>query len=97
MTDDDSLSAFTRRTFVKTGTLAAAALVLPRTLTAMSRGASAEVIRVGLIGCGGRGTGAARECLKACGEDVLLVAMGDLFPDLLERARNNLAKVASED
>src|SRR5688500_7047764 len=97
MTDDDTLSAFSRRTFVKAGTLAAAGLVLPRTLTAMSRGTSAEVIRVGLIGCGGRGTGAARDCLKAGGEDVVLVAMGDLFPDRLERARTNLAKVASED
>jgi len=97
MTDDDTLSAFSRRTFVKTGTLAAAGLVLPRALTAMSRGTSAEAIRVGLIGCGGRGTGAARDCLKAGGEDVVLVSMGDLFPDRLERARTNLAKVASED
>ncbi len=70
---------------------------MPRTLSAMSRGTSAEVIRVGLIGCGGRGTGAARDCLKAGGEDVVLVAMGDLFPDRLERARTNLDKVASED
>ena len=96
MTDDTS-NSFSRRTFVKTGTLAAAGLVMPRSLSAMSRGTSAEVIRVGLIGCGGRGTGAARDCLKAGGEDVVLVSMGDLFPDRLERARTNLAKVASED
>ena len=41
--------------------------------------------------------GAARDCLKAGGEGVVLVSMGDLFPDRLERARAGLAKVASED
>jgi predicted dehydrogenase len=94
---DDIFGRFSRRTFVKTTTLATAGLVMPRTLSAMSSDTSAEVIRVGLIGCGGRGTGAARDCLKAGGEDVVLVSMGDLFPDRLERARSNLAKVASED
>lgn len=94
---DDTFGRFSRRTFVKTTTLATAGLVLPRTLTANARGTSAEAIRVGLVGCGGRGTGAARDCLKAGGEDVMLVSMGDLFPDRLERARSNLAKVASED
>src|SRR5687768_7842866 len=94
---DDVFGAYSRRSFVKTTTLATAGLIVPRTLTAMSRGQSAETIRVGVIGCGGRGTGAARDCLKAGGEGVVLVSMGDLFPDRLERARAGLAKVASED
>jgi predicted dehydrogenase len=94
---DDRFGVFSRRSFVKTTTLATAGLALPRTLTAMSRGTSAEAIRVGVIGCGGRGTGAVNDCLKAGGEDVVLVAMGDLFPDRLERARANLAKIASEN
>ena len=94
---DDVFGAYSRRSFVKTTTLATAGLMVPRTLTAMSRGQSAETIRVGVIGCGGRGTGAARDCLKAGGEGVVLVAMGDLFPDRLERARAGLARVASED
>ena len=94
---DDSLGGFSRRSFVKATTLATAGLVLPKTLSAMSRGTSAEVIRVGLIGCGGRGTGAARDCLRAGGNEVVLVAMGDLFPDRLESAKSNLAKVASEN
>ena len=94
---DDILGGVSRRSFVKTTTLATAGLVLPKTLSAMSRGTSAEVIRVGLIGCGGRGTGAARDCLRAGGDDVVLVSMGDLFPDRLESARSNLAKVASEN
>jgi len=97
MTDDTS-GRFSRRTFVKTTTMATAGLVLPRTLSALTPDtASAEVIRIGVIGCGGRGSGAARDVMRAGGEGVQIVAMGDLFPDRLERARANLAKVASED
>ena len=95
---DDTLNALSRRSFVKTTTLATAGLVMPKTLAAMAPDpASAEVIRVGVIGCGGRGSGAARDIMRAGGEGVQIVAMGDLFPDRLERARANLAKVASED
>ena len=95
---DDAFSSFSRRSFVKTTTLATAGLVMPRTLSAMTPDpASAEVIRVGVIGCGGRGSGAARDIMRAGGEGVQIVAMGDLFPDRLERARANLAKIAAED
>jgi predicted dehydrogenase len=97
MTDARKVS---RRIFVQTTAAAAAAttagLVLPRSMSAMSHSRSAERIRVGLVGCGGRGSGAARDCLKAA-DDVVLVALGDLFPDRLERCRTNLDKVASED
>ena len=40
------------------------------------------VLRIGLIGCGGRGTGAATQALKA-DKNCVLVAMGDVFPDRL--------------
>jgi predicted dehydrogenase len=85
-----------RRTFVTTAAAATAGLALPHPLHAARASESAEVLRVGLVGCGGRGTGAARDCLRAA-TDVALVAMGDLFPDRLERCRANLAKVAAED
>lgn len=95
---DETFGALSRRSFVKTTTLATAGLVMPRTLSAMTPDPlSAEVIRVGVIGCGGRGSGAARDIMRAGGEGVQIVAMGDLFPDRLERARANLAKIASED
>lgn len=95
---DDTFGAFSRRSFVKTTTLATAGLVLPRTLSALTPdAASAEVTRIGVIGCGGRGSGAARDAMRAGGEGIQIVAMGDLFPDRLERARANLAKLASED
>src|SRR5688572_19185044 len=85
----------TRRSFVRTGAVAAAGMILPRALGAFPAGHS-EVIRVGLIGCGGRGTGAARDCLLAS-DGVELVALGDLFPDRLTSCKTNLARRAAEN
>lgn len=92
------LKPFSRRSFVQTSAVVAAGLVLPRGLRAIHPPSSPEsgVIRVGLIGCGGRGSGAARDCLRG-NEGVELVAMGDLFADRLATARANLAQAAAED
>jgi predicted dehydrogenase len=61
--------------------------------------AGSDIIRVGLIGCGsprgGRGRGAAAQCVNA-GAGVKLVAMGDLFRDHLEYTRKNLSKLGPE-
>src|SRR5687768_4303681 len=46
-------------------------------------GMKANTLKVGLIGCGGRGTGAAVQALNA-DPDVELTAMGDAFSDRLE-------------
>jgi predicted dehydrogenase len=54
-------------------------------------GGQDQTISVGLIGCGGRGTGAAENCLESSG-NVRLVAMGDLFSDRLESSRRQLSK-----
>ena len=48
-------------------------------------------IKVGLVGCGGRGTGAAVNAMAA-GKDVKLVALGDMFRDALEASRSELRK-----
>ncbi len=48
-----------------------------------------DTIQVGLIGCGGRGTGAAHDC-AASSDGVKIVAMADLFPDRLNGSRENL-------
>ena len=48
-----------RRTFIQTTAAASAAV-----LFSGAHIAGSDVIRVGLIGCGGRGTGAARDCLR---------------------------------
>jgi len=50
-----------------------------------------DTIRVGLIGCGGRGTYDTTNCLNSA-PNVELVAMGDLFEDRLQRCRNQLTE-----
>jgi myo-inositol 2-dehydrogenase/D-chiro-inositol 1-dehydrogenase len=81
-----------RRTFVQTTAAAAAAMALPGGAYA----AGSDVIRVGVIGCGGRGTGAAHDCMRAA-DGVEIVALGDLAPDRLARCREQLAKGVSKD
>ena len=51
-----------------------------------------EILRVGLIGCGGRGTGAASQALQA-DKHVKLTAMGDVFEDRLELSLRSLTDV----
>ena len=51
--------------------------------------AGSDVLKVGLVGCGGRGTGAAFDSAKASPR-VRIVALGDLFQDRLEKSRNQL-------
>ena len=43
-----------------------------------------KVLKAGLIGCGGRGTGAAINFLDA-GPNLQVVALGDVFPDRIEK------------
>lgn len=57
--------------------------------------AGSDLIRVGLIGCGGRGTGAATDVVNAA-PNVKLVAMGDAFKDKLEASRDTLKKEIGE-
>lgn len=54
-------------------------------------GAGTETIRVGLIGCGGRGTEAAGQAMNA-DDAVQLVAMGDLVADRVRAKRETLRK-----
>ncbi|MFC1541396.1 Gfo/Idh/MocA family protein [Candidatus Latescibacterota bacterium] len=49
------------------------------------------MLKAGLIGCGGRGTGAARDFLSA-GPNLQITALGDVFKDRLDSARNNIQK-----
>jgi myo-inositol 2-dehydrogenase / D-chiro-inositol 1-dehydrogenase len=89
MSPDDHDAAPSRRDFLKTSTVAAVAASLERIPGAWAAGG--DTIRVGLVGCGGRGTGAAGNVLAAA-PGVKLVAMGDAFRDRLEEAKEQLAK-----
>jgi predicted dehydrogenase len=85
----------TRRDFVKSS----AALSLAAMAFDGSRvfAAGSDKLRFGLVGCGDRGTGAARDCLNA-DPNIELVAMGDLFQDKIDTSLNKLRenkKIAS--
>ncbi|HEV56944.1 MAG TPA: Gfo/Idh/MocA family oxidoreductase [Phycisphaerales bacterium] len=80
-------SGISRRDFVRASAVTLATTVAPAGLYA----AGAERLRVGLIGCGGRGIGAAADCLNA-DPAVELIAMGDLFEDRLKGAWGQLKK-----
>lgn len=79
-----------RRTFIKTTAKAtavvSAASFLHVTARSQSRVVGAnERIRVGLIGCGGRGMGVAKEIAKA--SNVEYVSVADVYPKNLDRAK----------
>ena len=87
----------TRRQFIKSSSAAVAAgVALPSfSIPQKTFAANDETIRVGLIGCGGRGTGAASQAMKA-DSNVMLTAMGDMYPDRLDVSHNALKKAAEE-
>src|ERR1700733_8583065 len=75
----------TRRSFLKTTSpLAAAASLAPGVFAAGD-----DTLKVALIGCGGRGTGACSQALSTAGP-LKLVAMGDVFKDRLDGSYNEL-------
>ncbi|MEZ5042353.1 MAG: Gfo/Idh/MocA family oxidoreductase [Saprospiraceae bacterium] len=75
-----------RRTFVKSSGLATGAIMLSSSmLSAKAHIDGADVIKIGLIGCGGRGSGAAIQALSTT-QNVRLVAMADAFRDRLEQS-----------
>ena len=85
-------ASVSRREFVKTSAVVAAGAV---TVGALAERAKTprdrlDVIHVGVIGCGGRGTGAAVNALDA-DERVRIVALADVFANRLTGSRDHLA------
>src|SRR5688572_7014772 len=85
-----------RRDFLKTSAVLGGALLAPNIL-AQKIGAAenSNTLRVGLIGCGGRGTGAAKNALAA-DKNTVLSAMGDVFEDRLQTSLDALRKEAPD-
>jgi predicted dehydrogenase len=79
-----------RRRFLQASAATAAAATLAQAVHADNN----DTIRIGLVGCGGRGTGAAANALKA-DANVRLVAMGDAFRDRLEGSLGQLRRDAA--
>ena len=69
-----------RRQFLKTTGAAAAALPL---VPSLAYAGGQDKLRIGLVGCGGRGSGAIRQALAA-DPGTVVVALGDLFPDRVQ-------------
>ena len=83
----------TRRTFIKHSTAAAAVAATQLDIARSAHAAGSDMLRLGVIGCGGRGSGAAIQALNA-DKHTKLIAMGDAFEDHLDASLKNL-KVAA--
>lgn len=88
-----------RRDFIKRSSwlMAGSAVVGGLSVARAAHAFGSDEIRIGLIGCGGRGTGAASEALNTAADEdlqpngrVRLVAMGDVFADRLQQAYRTL-------
>ena len=83
--------AFTRRNFISQSTAVTAGAVAVTKLAAVPV-KKGDVIRVGLVGCGGRGSGACRQALQA-DTGTRLVAMADMFSDRLDGSLERLLAI----
>ena len=77
-----------RREFMKLSATVSMAALLAKPYGAYAQ--ASNTLRVGVIGCGRRGTGAVEDCLKSS-DGVDLVAMGDVLPDKLKASREKLS------
>src|SRR4051812_18042294 len=75
-----------RRSFLKS-----TAAALPLAALPAVHAAGSDLLKVGLVGCGGRGTGAAAQALGA-DKNVKLVALADAFEDRLQSSLGHLRK-----
>ncbi|MEN9734805.1 MAG: hypothetical protein RLZ45_2800, partial [Verrucomicrobiota bacterium] len=94
MNPNSNILPVTRRRFISSSTVATAG-ALSASRFAFAQGS--DTLKIALVGCGGRGSGAAAQALSVPGTK--LVAMADAFPDRLEGALNGLkeAKGAQVD
>jgi predicted dehydrogenase len=94
--NDKLLSPLSRRDFLEhTGRLAAVSALAGAVLPAV-HAAGSDLVRVALVGCGSRGTGAAANALATRSGPIRLVAMADLFPERLSRSHEALKRAAAQ-
>jgi len=85
-----------RREFLKNTGRMAATSALAAGIVQHAYAAPSNTIKVALVGCGGRGTGAAAQALSAKNGPAKLVSMADVFEDRLANSYKNLAKRPAE-
>jgi len=88
-------SATSRRDFLKTSARVAAGTAAGLALSRSVHAAGSDILRVGLIGCGGRGTGAAGNALNA-DPHTRVTALADVFPEKIEHTLKVLRGQYSE-
>lgn len=96
--NSDIPSGASRRSFLKTSSAALAAGAVAAPFLSFPQKAFAQnsdTLKVGLVGCGGRGSGAALQAMNA-DKNVMLTAMGDVFEDRLNTSLKNLKTSAGE-
>ncbi len=84
-------SRTSRRDFLQKSAALAGAATVTLPLARSAHAAGSDVIKIGLIGCGGRGCGAAVNAMNA-GKDIRLVAMADLFEAKVNAGRSRLQR-----
>jgi len=99
-------SSISRRNFLgKAATVGVAGVIVPSIITSCGRetkkvvavpnfldqAPDGPVLKAGVIGCGGRGTGAANDFLSA-GPNLQIVALGDTFQDRVDSCRASILK-----
>ena len=91
---NDSMKSTSRREFVKksSAALLGSSFAYPVGIFTETKQA---LLKIGLIGCGGRGTSAASQALRA-DPNVVITAMGDIFEDRLEKSYGALLKMSPE-
>ena len=84
-----------RRTFLRNSTILVAGSTVAGNLeiARAANGYGTDTIKIGLVGCGGRGTGAAIQALNTQGGGLELVAMGDVFEDRVQGALRGLSLI----
>ena len=94
MTNKDSFleSKLTRRNFISNSGKLATGGALAGIALPVVHGQSSDITKIALVGCGGRGTGAASNALSvsAANGPTKLVAMADVFQSKLDRSYNGL-------
>ncbi len=86
-----------RRSFLKTaGAVAATTTLLSRAVSARAFADEDNTLQLALVGCGGRGTGAATNALSVDNGPIKLVAMADVFESNMKNSYGNLDKSFGE-
>ncbi len=90
MTDPKSTPS--RRDFLKTTGVVAATTAVSQAAVPLVHAGESHLIQVALVGCGGRGTGAAANALSTKSGPIKLVAMADVFDHKLKQHYHELHK-----